>query len=54
MEQDIKAVAKLKKEFELLITINGIGNILALTIMFEVGDKVNVILSTFQILVQAG
>ncbi|KPA16207.1 transposase IS116/IS110/IS902 family protein, partial [Candidatus Magnetomorum sp. HK-1] len=35
METDIKSVAKLKKEFEFLLTISGIGNILALTIMFE-------------------
>ncbi|ETR68038.1 MAG: transposase IS116/IS110/IS902 family protein [Candidatus Magnetoglobus multicellularis str. Araruama] len=38
IEKEIKEVAKLKKEFECLLTINGIGNILALTIMFEVGD----------------
>ena len=38
MEKEIKSMAKLKKEFELLLTINGVGNILALTIMLEVGD----------------
>jgi len=38
MEEEIKGVAKFKKEFEYLLTITGIGNILALTIMFEVGD----------------
>ena len=38
MEKEIIGVAKLKKEFEYLLTITGIGNILALTIMFEVGD----------------
>jgi len=38
MEKEIKGVAKLRKEFEYLLTITGIGNILALTIMLEVGD----------------
>jgi transposase len=38
MEKEILRVANLKKEFESLLTITGIGKILALTIMFEVGD----------------
>jgi len=38
MEKEIKGVAKLKEELERLITITGIGNILALTIMLEVGN----------------
>lgn len=37
-EKAVLAEAKLRKEFELLLTIPGIGNILALTIMMEVGD----------------
>jgi transposase len=31
-------MVKLEKEFEMLLTIPGVGNILALTIMLEVGD----------------
>ena len=36
MEKEIKGVAKLKEEFERLLTITGMGNNLALTIMLEV------------------
>ena len=38
IEREVLAMASLKKEFELLKTIPGIGVILALTIMLEVGD----------------
>jgi transposase len=38
IEKQTLAQVKLKKEFELLRTITGIGKILALTIMLEVGD----------------
>lgn len=38
IEKKVLAMASLKKEFELLKTIPGIGVILALTIMLEVGD----------------
>jgi len=38
IEQRIKSELSLKKEFEMLLTIPGIGTILALTIMLEVGD----------------
>ncbi len=38
IEKEILKHAKLKKEFNLLKTITGIGNILALTIMYEAGD----------------
>lgn len=38
IEKEVLAVATLKPEFELLKTIPGIGKILALTIMLEVGD----------------
>jgi len=38
IEKEILSVAKLKKEFEMLLTIPGVGDILALTIMLEVGD----------------
>jgi len=38
MEQAIRAELKLKPEFELLLTIPGVGFILAATIMLEVGD----------------
>ena len=38
IEKEIKAHIKLKPEFEYILTIPGIGNILALTIMLEVGD----------------
>jgi len=38
IENAVKSQAKLRKEFQLLKTISGIGDILALTIMLEVGD----------------
>lgn len=38
IEKIVKQRAKLRKEYERLLTITGIGTILALTIMFEVGD----------------
>lgn len=45
LEQEIKTIekavikeAKLRKEFECLLTVPGIGYILSLTIMYEVGD----------------
>ncbi len=38
IENTVKSQAKLRKEFQLLKTIPGIGDILALTIMLEVGD----------------
>ncbi len=38
IEKEVLAIAKLKKEFQVVKTIPGIGNILALTIMLEVGD----------------
>jgi transposase len=38
IEKQVKSQAKLRKEFMLLQTIPGVGNILALTIMLEVGD----------------
>jgi transposase len=38
MEQEVKSVITLRKEFTSLLTIPGIGDILALTIMCEVGD----------------
>jgi len=45
LEMEIKTIekavlekAKLRKEFECLLTVPGIGKILALTIMYEVGD----------------
>jgi transposase len=38
IENAVKSQIKLRKEFELLKTIAGIGDILALTIMLEVGD----------------
>jgi transposase len=38
IEKEVLAKIKLRKEFELLQTIPGIGKILALTIMLEVGD----------------
>jgi transposase len=37
-EKQVMSEVKLRKEFKLLLTIPGIGNILALTIMLEVGD----------------
>lgn len=38
IEKKVKTQIKLRKEFEMLLTIPGIGNILGLTIMLEVGD----------------
>jgi transposase len=38
IEKEVLCRVKLRKEFELLQTIPGIGKILALTIMLEVGD----------------
>jgi len=38
IENAVKSQAKLRKEFQLLKTIPGIGDILTLTIMLEVGD----------------
>jgi transposase len=38
IEKIVKQHAKLRQEYEQLLTITGIGTILALTIMFEVGD----------------
>ena len=38
IEKRVKSQVKLRKEFEMLRTIPGIGNILGLTIMLEVGD----------------
>jgi transposase len=38
IEKQVKSQVKLRKEFQMLLTITGIGNILGLTIMLEVGD----------------
>ena len=38
IQKEVLSQAKLKKEFKLLQTIPGIGKILSLTILFEVGD----------------
>ena len=38
IEKAVKKQVRLKKEFEYLLTVPGIGDILALTIMLEVGD----------------
>jgi transposase len=38
IERTVKAQLKLKQEFVMLLTIPGIGDILGLTIMLEVGD----------------
>ena len=38
LEKAIKNKIKVKKEFQYLMTVPGIGNILAMTIMLEVGD----------------
>jgi len=38
IEKKVKSQVKMRKEFEKLLTIPGIGNILGLTIMLEVGD----------------
>lgn len=37
-EKQVKSQVKLRKEFEMLLTITGIGDILGLTIMLEAGD----------------
>ncbi len=38
IEKQVMSQVKLRKEFQPLLTITGIGNILELTIMLEVGD----------------
>ena len=38
IEKKVKSQVKMRKEFEMLLTIPGIGNILGLTINLEVGD----------------
>jgi len=38
IENEVKSIVALKKEFEKLLTITGIGDVLGLTIMLEVGD----------------
>jgi transposase len=38
IEKEVKSKVKLKKEFKMLLTIPGIGDVLGLTIMLEVGD----------------
>jgi transposase len=38
IEKEVKSQVKMRKEFEMLLTIPGVGNILGLTIMLEVGD----------------
>lgn len=38
IEKEVLSQVKLKKEFAMLLTVPGIGNILGLTIMMEVGD----------------
>jgi transposase len=38
IEKKVKSQVKLRKEFEMLLTIQGIGDILGLIIMLEVGD----------------
>ena len=38
IKKDVKSQVKLKKEFEQLLTILGIVDILGMTIMLEVGD----------------
>ncbi|MFC1817012.1 transposase [Thermodesulfobacteriota bacterium] len=38
IEKKVKSQVKLRKEFEMLLTIPGIGDILGLTIMLEVGN----------------
>jgi transposase len=38
IEKEVKSVVKLREEFKWLLTLPGIGDILALTIMLEVGD----------------
>jgi hypothetical protein len=38
IEKQVKSQVKMREEFEMLLTIPGIGNILGLTIMLEVGN----------------
>lgn len=38
IEAEVKSQAKLKKEFEMLLTMTGVGDILGMTIMMEVGN----------------
>ena len=38
IETEVRNKVKLKKEFEMLLTVTGIGDILGMTIMMEVGD----------------
>jgi transposase len=38
IEKNVKSQVKLREEFKMLLTITGIGDILGLTIMLEVGD----------------
>jgi transposase len=38
IEAEVKSQAKLKKEFEMLLTMTGVGDILGMTIMMQVGD----------------
>jgi len=38
IEAEVKSQARLKKEFEMLLTMIGVGDILGMTIMMEVGD----------------
>ena len=38
IEKEVKSQVKLRKEFKMLLTITGIGDILGLTIMLEVDD----------------
>ncbi len=38
IEKQVRSQVKMRKEFEMLLTIPGIGNILGLTIMLEVGN----------------
>ncbi|EFK11177.1 conserved hypothetical protein [delta proteobacterium NaphS2] len=38
IEKEVKSQIQLRKEFQMLLTTPGIGNILGLTIMLEVGD----------------
>ena len=38
IEKEVLSHMELKKEFHMLLTIPGVGKILALTIMLEVGD----------------
>ncbi len=38
LEKSVLARARLRPEYKVLLTVNGIGKILALTIMYEIGD----------------